>query len=131
MRKTFVLIYIVALSFMLLTFAYAEDKEEGWIQTSYGSYKVDRFWGETLGDYGCIYFLVSYKNTTTKKFTKLVSIRAAVYDADDNMLNMNTRSFFSHEYGTIVPGFEGTLKIPVECKERDVKSVSVTILKAK
>jgi hypothetical protein len=101
-----------------------------WTKTESGSFKIDRFWEETVGQYTCSYTIVSYKNTTNKTFTAQVSIQATVYDAQKNVVDMNTRSFFAHEYGPIKPGFEGTVKIPVECAAGQAKSVSVKIDRA-
>ena len=155
MKEIVILGLIITFSFMSISFVCAEDitattekgkkvilhddgtweyvsenKEKVWIQTSHGSYKIERFWEETTGDYTCSYTLVSYRNTTNKTFSKLVSIKAIVYDTNNKMLNMNTRSFFAYEYGSIIPGFEGVVKIPVECERGKASTVSVSIEKA-
>lgn len=104
----------------------AEVKED-WTKTSFGSFNIERFWEETHGEYTCTYTLVSYKNTTEKTFEEKVTIRATIYDSQENMIDTNTRSFFAHEYGPIEPGFEGTVKIPIPCKEGQAKFVKVGI----
>jgi hypothetical protein len=112
--------------FLILNVLFSAESKD-WIKTEFGSYRIDRFWEETVGDYTCSYTIVSYKNTTEKTFTRQVTIRATVYDTRENVIDTNTRSFFSYEYGPIKPGFEGTVKIPVECKKGQAKSVSVKI----
>lgn len=94
---------------------------------SYGKYTVERFWEDTTGDYTCAYTIVSYKNTTSRTFTSAVTIRATIYDAEGQVIDTNDRSFFAHEYGPIRPGFEGTVKIPIECRRGQAKSVKVRI----
>lgn len=101
--------------------------QDEWTRTEFGSFKIERFWEETLGNYTCSYTIVTYRNTTQKTFDKNVTIRATVYDSQKKVVDTNTRSFFVHEYGPIKPGFEGTLKIPVECAKGQAKSVSVKI----
>lgn len=105
--------------------------QDDWTKTDSGSFKIERFWEETVGQYTCSYTIVSYKNTTNKTFTAQVEIQATVYDAQKKVVDMNTRSFFAHEHGPIRPGFEGTVKIPVECARGQAKSVSVKISKAR
>lgn len=57
-----------------------------------------------------------------RTFTKNVTIRASVYDSQKRMVDTNTRSLFAHEYAPIKPGFEGTVKIPIECARGQAKS---------
>jgi hypothetical protein len=102
-------------------------QENAWIKSEFGSFKVERFWEETVGNYTCSYTIVTYRNTTQKTFEANVTIRASVYDSQKRMVDTNTRSFFAHEHGPIKPGFEGTVKIPVECDKGQAKSVSVKI----
>jgi len=101
--------------------------QDEWTKTEFGSFKIERFWEETVGQYTCSYTIVTYRNTTQKTFTKNVTIRATVYDSQKKVVDTNTRSFFAHEYGPIKPGFEGTVKIPIECARGQAKSVSVKI----
>jgi hypothetical protein len=101
--------------------------QDDWTRTEFGSFKIERFWEETVGDYTCSYAIVTYKNTTQKTFDENVTIRATVYDSQKRVVDTNTRSFFAHEYGPIKPGFEGTVKIPVECAKGQAKSVSAKI----
>jgi len=101
--------------------------QDEWTKTEFGSFKVERFWEETVGDYTCSYTIVTYRNTTQKTFDKNVTIRATVYDSQKKVVDTNTRSLFAHEYGPIKPGFEGTVKIPIECARGQAKSVSVKI----
>ena len=122
---------VVLLALFLFSGLLAQGEEENkWVETENGSFKIERFWEETVGDYTCTYTIVRYKNTTNKTFKNQVEIEATVYDAKDKVVNMNTRSFFAYEYGPIKPGFEGTVKIPLECKKGQGKSVSVRISKA-
>ena len=85
-----------------------------------GSLKIDRVWVD--GDYG--YALVTYINDTTSTFENAVTIKCIALDSKGNKININTRSFFAHEYGPIKPGFEGTLKVPVELHGASMKSMS-------
>lgn len=96
-----------------------------------GTFKVERFWEETVGDYTCSYTIVSYRNTTQRTFTKNVTIQATLYDSQKNVVNTNTRSFFAFEVGPIGPGFEGTVKIPIDCAKGQASSVSVKIESAR
>ena len=128
MRKNLPLI-IFLLFIMSSILVYAESKK--WTETEFRSFRVDRFWEETVGNYTCSYTLVTYKNTTTKTFNSAVTIRATIYDSKENKLDTNTRSFFTHEYGPRKPGFEGVLKIPIECEKGRARSVSVGVDHAK
>lgn len=124
MKKIFYL--VTPFLFLTLNVLFSAESKD-WIKTEYGSYRIDRFWEETVGNYTCSYTIVSYKNTTAKTFESQVTIRATIYDSQKNVIDTNTRSFFAHEYGPIKPGFEGTVKIPIECKKDEAKSVSVKI----
>jgi hypothetical protein len=106
----------------------AQDK---WTNTSSGSFKIDRFWEETVGDYTCTYTIVTYRNTTDRTFTSAVTIQATIYDNNDKTIDMNERSFFFYEIGPIKPGFEDSVKIPIECARGQSKSVSVRIKSAR
>ena len=121
MRKGFILLMagclVAAVSF----------GQDGWTKTDSGSFKIERFWEETVGQYTCTYTLISYKNTSQKTFNKNVTFRATIFDSKENMIDTNTRSFFAHEYGPIKPGFEGTLKIPIDCSPGRAKSASAKI----
>lgn len=71
---------------------------------------IDRIWVD--GDYA--YALVTFKNTSTKTYKRSVTIKCIAYDASGNKLGINTRSFFCFNIGPIEPGFEDTLKVPIE-----------------
>jgi hypothetical protein len=116
-----------ALASVVVVCGLAAAQGEEWTKTEFGSVKIERFWEETVGNYTCSYTIVTYKNTTQRTFTKNVTIRATVYDSQQKMVDTNTRSFFAHEYGPIKPGFEGTVKIPIDCAKGQAKSVSVKI----
>lgn len=122
MKKGMVLFFAVCLAVGSLL-----PSQDGWTKTLSGSFKIERFWEETVGDFTCTYTIISYKNTTQRTFDKNVTFRASIYDAGKNMIDTNTRSFFAHEYGPIKPGFEGTIKIPIECRPGQSKTVSVRI----
>jgi hypothetical protein len=99
-----------------------------------GDLAVDRVWVENLGGYVCAYATVTYANTTTETFTKAVTIQARALDGSGKALNVNDRAFFAHELGPIVPGFTGTLKIPVELAGRaatEFKSMECSIVTAR
>lgn len=89
-----------------------------------GSLKIDRVWAD--GDFG--YALVSYTNDTKSTFKRAVTIKCTALDENSKKININTRSFFAHEYGPIKPGFEGTLKIPIDLHGIPMKSVSCGFL---
>jgi len=89
-----------------------------------GSLKIDRIWVEH--DYA--YALVSYKNDSDKTFKRFVTVECTAIDPQGNKININKRSFFSHDYGPIVPGFEGTVKIPIRLNEKTLKSVECRAL---
>lgn len=128
MKRIFYLITILLITIPQL-FLFSDDNN--WITTEFGSFKIERFWEETLGDYNCTYTLVTYRNTTNKTYNKYVTIRATIYDFNNGMINTNTRSFYVNEYGPIKTEFEGILKIPVECEKGQANSVSVRIDKAR
>jgi hypothetical protein len=96
-----------------------------------GTFKIERFWEETVGQYTCSYTIVSYRNTTQRTFTKNVTIQATVYDSQKNVVDTGERSFFAFEVGPIGPGFEGTVKIPIDCAKGQASSVSVKIESAR
>jgi len=85
-----------------------------------GSIKIDRVWED--GDFG--YALVSYTNDTKSTFNRVVTIKCTALGKNDKKININTRSFFTHEYGPIKPGFEGTLKIPINLHGISMESMS-------
>lgn len=101
-------LFAVLAIFLLINIAFA------------GSLNIDRVWVD--GDYG--YALVSYVNDSTSTFDKAVTIKCIALDPKGNKININRRSFFAYEYGPIKPGFEGTLKIPVELHGVSMKSMS-------
>ena len=96
-----------------------------------GTLEVERVWVENLGDTNYVYALVKYTNDTQERFTSAVTIQATAYDKKGEPINMNTRSFFVHEVGTIEPGFTSRIKIPVECYHHAVKNVQCVITKAR
>jgi len=85
-----------------------------------GSLKIDRVW--TSGDYA--YALATYTNDTSSTLKSAVTIECAALDSNGDKININTRSFFAHEYGAIIPGFEGTLKVPVKLYGKPLGSMS-------
>jgi len=124
MKKVcFIAVFLIFFGHGAILFAGQEE----WTRTEFGSFKIERFWEETVGNYTCSYTIVTYRNTTKKTFYKNVTIRATVYDSQKKVVDTNTRSFFADEYGPIKPGFEGTVKIPVECAKGQARSVSVKI----
>lgn len=104
--KKFLLIFGVLTLFTNIAFA--------------GSIKIDRVW--ISNSFG--YALVSYLNDTKDTFSSVVTIKCVALDNQGKKININTRSFFVHDYGPIVPGFEGTLKIPVNLYGASMKSMS-------
>ncbi len=113
------------------TWNYVEDQpnknDEGWTSTKLGSLKIDRFWEESFSNYNVVYVLVTYRNTTERTFSRAVTIRATILDGSRSKIDTNSRSFFSFEHGPIGPGFEGDVKIPIECAKGVAKYVSVAI----
>ena len=95
-----------------------------------GELTVQRVWEEgSPQGYHFSYALVSWENTTHKTF-KQVTIQAIAYSPDGKMINESHRSFFAHERGPIMPGFTGTLKIPVDLNKSNFSNIkcSVTVL---
>lgn len=80
-----------------------------WTETPFGAYKVERKWEEST----YTYILVSYRNTTNRTFSSMVTLTAILYDANNQMLDLDDRSLFVSDSGPISPGFEGTVKISV------------------
>lgn len=85
-----------------------------------GEITIDRVWS----DNGYGYALVTYKNNTNIAFKSVVTIKCTALDSDGNKININSRSFFSFEHGPINPGFEGTLKIPINLHGLKLNSIS-------
>ena len=102
--------YLLALSaiFVLSNLAFA------------GSLNVDRTW---VGESGDSYAEVTYINDTNSTFTNGVTIECTAFDSRDNIINVNTKSFSSHEYGSIKPGFKESIKIPVKLNGARMKSM--------
>lgn len=96
-----------------------------------GTLTLDRAWDENIGGYRCSYALVTWENTTTDTFNAGVTIQAVAYDSRGHKINENQRSFFVHERGLIVPGFKGTLKIPVELGEAQFARMECSIISAR
>ena len=104
----------------------AQERKD-WIETPQGSFKIERFWEEKLADTIYTYTIVSYKNTSKTTF-QMVQFKASVRDSNGNIINTNTRSFFEHVVGKIYPGFEDSVKIPVQISTGKAASVSVSIM---
>lgn len=96
-----------------------------------GTLTLDRAWDENIGGYRCSYALVTWENTTTDTFNAGVTIQAVAYDSRGQKINENQRSFFVHERGPIVPGFKGTLKIPVELGEAQFARMECSVISAR
>jgi DNA-directed RNA polymerase subunit RPC12/RpoP len=93
-----------------------------------GEIKVERVWEDAKIDYG--YALVSYENSSANSFAGGVTIQCDAMGKEEQKIGTNFRGFFSHEYGPIVPGFKGTLEIPVELNGADFESMRCWISKA-
>ena len=87
---------------------------------------IDRTWSDHDNEYG--YVLVTYVNDTGKIFETAVTIKCVALDAAGNRLGVNTRSFFEHEYGPIVPGFEDTVEIPIKLHGKIMSGVKCKCL---
>ena len=87
---------------------------------SVGTIKIEKAWVDR--DFG--YVLVFYENTTTKTFTRYVTIRCEAKNSRGKRINSNKRSFFAHEVGPIKPGFTGNVKIPIQIYGKEMESVS-------
>lgn len=117
-------LFIIMLLFCLSTTG--AKKEKKWNETEFGAFRIEKFWEENIGGYNCTYTIVTYRNSTTKTFNQ-IEIKAMVLDKNDDILNMNTRSFFNHTVGEISPGFEDNVKIPVETEPGKAVSVRVKL----
>ena len=101
------------------------------IPKSQGTLTVDRAWDENLGGYRCSYALVTWENTTPYTFNEAVTIQAIAYDSSGQKINQNESSFFAHEYGSMTPGFKGTLKIHVELGQAQFARMECSIISAR
>jgi hypothetical protein len=104
--------------------------QKGWTKTPSGSYKIERVWDETLGDYTFANAIATYRNTTDRTFEKAVTLKATFYDKSGGIIDTCVRSFFCFETGPIKPGFEDSIKFEIECTKGQLKSASVKITKA-
>ncbi len=91
---------------------------------------IDRAWHENTGGYRSSYALVTWENITDYTFDKVITIQAVAYDDAGTKINVNQRSFFAHEIGTMQPGFTGTLKIPVEIGSSNFAKMTCKIIRA-
>ena len=92
-----------------------------WVSLSISAtLKIDRAWSEN--DFG--YALVSYENDSKTTFKYYVTVQCTAFDSEGGKININKRSFFTHEYGPIFPGFKGTLKIPIQLDGGEMEEVS-------
>ena len=91
-----------------------------------GELTIDRVWTSSTGNYG--YALVTYVNTSGKTFERAVTIQCVAYDTSGRKINMNKRSFFAREHGAMGPGFEGTIKVPVQIDGIPMKEMSCKAL---
>jgi len=101
------------------------------VRRSLGTLTIDRAWDENIGGYRCAYALVTWENTSTNTFNAGVTIQAVAYDSRGQKINENQRSFFVHERGPIVPGFKGTLKIPVELGNAQFTRMECSVISAR
>ena len=90
---------------------------------------IDRAWSEDVGGYRCAYVLVTWRNTTKETFQS-VTIQATAYDPSGTKIDIGERSFFAFERGPIRPGFEGTLKIPVELGNATFHTAECSVVSA-
>lgn len=126
MNKSFKMkkiIFILIVIFVFTQLLIAGD----FIDTEYGSIKIERVWKEKLAEYINTYVLITYRNTTNRTFNHSLTIRANIYDASGNFINTNSRSFNVFEHGPITPGFEGILQIPIKDTTGKAQSVKVYI----
>ena len=96
---------------------------------SRGTLKVDRVrTGEAEG-YG--YALASYVNDSRQTFSRVVTVQCDAFAGEGRKIGTNTRSFFVHEHGPIVPGFRGTVEVPVELDGETLDSMECWIAQAR
>lgn len=106
------------------------SQDSGLLQKAQAALVMDRAWDETTGNYRSSYALVSWKNELGRTFRQ-VTIQATAFDTEGKKIDQNERSFFSHERGPIAPGFEGTLKIPVEIGNARFGKMRVSVISIK
>ena len=99
------------------TYGFSTD----WVNTSFGSYRVERLWQEG----SLTYALVSYRNTTSRTFNDSITITALFYDANNRMLDMEDQTLYALKNDPMSPGFESTVKISSTCTK--AKRVEVRI----
>jgi len=76
---------------------------------------------------GYAYIHMKWVNTTGVTL-KHVTFEATVFGYGGILLNSNKRSFFSHELGPIMDGFEGRLKIPVKIGGGDLNKTEIKVI---
>jgi len=122
--------HIVALAALVVVCAFAMAGDAEWTKTESGSFRIDRLWEETLGQNTFATAIVTYKNTTSKTFEKVVTIKGTFLDKSDGVIDICERSFFCFEVGPIPPGFEDSIKLEINCGKGQLRSVSVKIARA-
>lgn len=121
--------HIASIAALMVLFGLAMGQGE-WTNTPSGSFKIERVWEETLGQNTFANAIVTYKNTTSKTFTKAVTIKGTFLDKADGVIDICERSFFCFEIGPIKPGFEDSVKLEIDCRKGQLKSISVKIARA-
>jgi len=130
---------LFVMGFIICTFLFAaaseqgdnekEDKKED--EQKEEMLTIDRVWSSNEGtEYAIGYALITFKNTTEETFKNQVTIQCTAIGYNGKKINSNERSFFAFERGPIKPGFEGTLKVPVELYGRRMKSMSCAVTTA-
>lgn len=90
--------------------------------------KIERIWKN--GRIG--YVFVTWTNNTERTFKKIVTVQAKAYNHNGDFINSNQRSFFAYERGNFHPGYEGSLKIPIDIKkDTRLSRIDCLIIKAR
>lgn len=69
--------------------------------------------------------VVTYKNDTCKTYDS-VTIQCKTRENNCRITKISSRSFDKQKCGPIVPGFEGTIKIPIALNGQAARSVKCT-----
>jgi hypothetical protein len=78
--------HLAVIAALLVLFGFALGQDE-WTKTPLGSFKIERVWDETVGNYTFGNAIVTYKNTTATTFTKAVTIKGTFYDRADHVID--------------------------------------------
>lgn len=77
-------------------------------------------------EYDYAHAIVSYKNETGATYN-MVRVKCKALTEDGKVVGVNTRSFYEHVVGKIVPGFEDIVDVPISLHGSDFSSVECSV----